>query len=96
MLTVRERSVYGVAADPALAGAALAGATTQDYLLQRKVVRGVPTRFLTGTDEHSVNIAMRAAEQGKSPREFVDEKVALFREAGVAPLEPSVDRPGAA
>ena len=33
-----------LAADPALAGAALAGATTQDYLLQRKVVRGVPTR----------------------------------------------------
>jgi methionyl-tRNA synthetase len=42
---------------------------------------GVPTRFLTGTDEHSVNIAMRAAEEGMTPREFVDEKVALFRAA---------------
>jgi len=44
-------------------------------------MRGVPTRFLTGTDEHSVNIAMRAAEEGRSPRDFVDEQVARFREA---------------
>ncbi len=45
---------------------------------------GVPTRFLTGTDEHSVNIATRAAEEGRTPREFVDEKVGLFREAEAA------------
>jgi methionyl-tRNA synthetase len=42
---------------------------------------GDDTRFLTGTDEHSVNIAERAAEEGRSPREFVDEKVALFQAA---------------
>ena len=36
---------------------------------------GDDTRFLTGTDEHSVNIAMRAAEEGRDPRAFVDEKV---------------------
>jgi methionyl-tRNA synthetase len=42
-------------------------------------MRGVPTRFLTGTDEHSVNIAMKAAEEGTTPRAFVDGKVALFR-----------------
>ena len=50
---------------------------------------GDDTRFLTGTDEHSVNIAMRAAEEGKDPRTFVDEKVALFRTAedalGISP-----------
>ena len=40
---------------------------------------GDDTRFLTGTDEHSVNIAQRAAEEGRPPREFVDEKVALFK-----------------
>ena len=40
---------------------------------------GDDTRFLTGTDEHSVNIAQRAAEEGLTPRAFVDEKVALFR-----------------
>jgi len=50
---------------------------------------GDDTRFLTGTDEHSVNIAMRAAEEGKDTRAFVDEKVALFKAAegalGIAP-----------
>src|SRR5258706_7563218 len=50
---------------------------------------GDDTRFLTGTDEHSVNIAMRAAEEGKDPRAFVDEKVALFKTAegalGISP-----------
>ncbi len=42
---------------------------------------GDDTRFLTGTDEHSVNIAMKAAEQGRPPKAFVDEMVALFRGA---------------
>jgi methionyl-tRNA synthetase len=42
---------------------------------------GDETRFLTGTDEHSVNIAQTAAAQDKTPREFVDEKVALFKAA---------------
>ena len=43
---------------------------------------GDDTRFLTGTDEHSVNIAMQAAERGPAtPRDFVDEKVALFKAA---------------
>ena len=50
---------------------------------------GTPTRFLTGTDEHSVNIAMRAAERGQAPKAFVDEMVGLFLEAegrlGIAP-----------
>ncbi len=40
---------------------------------------GRSTRFLTGTDEHSVNIAEQAAEEGRSPRAFVDEKVELFK-----------------
>jgi methionyl-tRNA synthetase len=47
---------------------------------------GDDTRFLTGTDEHSVNIAQAAAAQGRTPREFVDEKVALFRAAEEALL----------
>ena len=42
---------------------------------------GDDTFFLTGTDEYSVNIATTAAEQGKSPREFVDEMVELFKRA---------------
>jgi methionyl-tRNA synthetase len=50
---------------------------------------GTPTRFLTGTDEHSVNIAMRAAERDLAPKVFVDEMVGLFLAAegrlGIAP-----------
>ena len=50
---------------------------------------GDDTRFQTGTDEHSVNIAMRSAEEGRDPKDFVDEKVALFKAAeaslGIAP-----------
>jgi methionyl-tRNA synthetase len=42
---------------------------------------GDETRFLTGTDEHSVNIAQSADAQGQTPRQFVDEKVELFRSA---------------
>ncbi len=52
---------------------------------------GDDTRFLTGTDEHSVNIAMKAAEEGREPRAFVDEKVELFKAAEAA-LAISPDR----
>jgi methionyl-tRNA synthetase len=42
---------------------------------------GHDTRFLTGTDEHSINIAQAAVDEGRPAREFVDEKVALFKAA---------------
>ena len=42
---------------------------------------GHETRFLTGTDEHSVNIAQRAQELGKDTKAFVDEMVAMFQSA---------------
>ena len=42
---------------------------------------GDDTRFLTGTDEHSINIAQAAVDEGRPTREFVDEKVALFKAA---------------
>jgi methionyl-tRNA synthetase len=57
-----------------------------DALARWHRMRGVPTRFLTGTDEHSVNIAMKAAEEGVTPRAFVDEKVGLFQDAEAALL----------
>jgi methionyl-tRNA synthetase len=44
-------------------------------------MKGGDTFFLTGTDEYSVNIATSAAKLGKTPKEFVDENVALFRAA---------------
>ncbi len=50
---------------------------------------GDRTRFLTGTDEHSINIAQAALDEGRPTRAFVDEKVALFKAAedglGIAP-----------
>src|SRR4051794_30079787 len=44
-------------------------------------MKGDDTRFLTGTDEHSVNIAQRATDLGKDTKAFVDEMVELFTDA---------------
>jgi methionyl-tRNA synthetase len=52
-----------------------------DVLARWHRMKGDETRFLTGTDEHSVNIAQRAAEIGRTPRQVVDENVGLFRAA---------------
>ena len=52
---------------------------------------GVETRFLTGTDEHSINIAQAAIDAGRSPRDFVDEQVGYFKAAEDA-LGISADR----
>jgi methionyl-tRNA synthetase len=52
-------------------------------------MKGDATRFLTGTDEHSINIAQAAVDEGRDARAYVDEKVALFLTAeaalGIAP-----------
>jgi methionyl-tRNA synthetase len=52
-----------------------------DVIARWHRMKGDDTRFLTGTDEHSVNIAQRAAELGKAPEVFAAENVALFRGA---------------
>ena len=52
-----------------------------DVLARWHRMKGDRTRFLTGIDEHSVNIAQRAAELGTTPKGFVDENVALFKTA---------------
>ncbi len=52
-----------------------------DVIARWHRMQGDDTRFLTGTDEHSVNIAQAAEAQGRTPREFVDEKVQLFTSA---------------
>jgi methionyl-tRNA synthetase len=52
-----------------------------DVIARWHRMNGHDTRFLTGTDEHSLNIADRAAEQGKDPKDFVDEMAAVFKEA---------------
>ena len=45
---------------------------------------GHDTRFLTGTDEHSINIAQSAVDEGRTPRAFVDENVGYFKQAEAA------------
>jgi methionyl-tRNA synthetase len=47
-------------------------------------MKGVPTRFLTGTDEHSVNIAQSAIDEGRAPMDFLDDHVAEFKSAEAA------------
>jgi methionyl-tRNA synthetase len=52
-----------------------------DVIARWHRMKGDDTRFLTGTDEHSINIAQSALDEGRTAREFVDEKVAFFRDA---------------
>jgi methionyl-tRNA synthetase len=52
-----------------------------DVIARWHRMKGDDTRFLTGTDEHSINIAQAAVDEGRSARDFVDEKVGFFRDA---------------
>ncbi|HTK45880.1 MAG TPA: methionine--tRNA ligase [Patescibacteria group bacterium] len=57
-----------------------------DVIARWHRMKGDDTRFLTGTDEHSVNIAQSAADQGRDTRAFVDDMVKLFVDAEAALL----------
>jgi len=52
-----------------------------DVIARWHRMSGDDTRFLTGTDEHSVNIHQRAQELGLDTRTFVDGMVAHFKGA---------------
>lgn len=52
-----------------------------DVIARWHRMSGDDTRFLTGTDEHSINIAQAAVDEGRPARAFVDEKVGYFRVA---------------
>ena len=43
-----------------------------DVIARWHRMKGDDTRFLTGTDEHSINIAQSALDEGRSARAFVD------------------------
>ena len=43
-----------------------------DILTRWHKIQGYDTFFLTGTDEHGLKIQQIAEEQGKKPKEFVD------------------------
>jgi methionyl-tRNA synthetase len=57
-----------------------------DVIARWHRMKGDDTRFLTGTDEHSINIAQAAVDEGRPAREFVDEKVGYFKDAEAALL----------
>ncbi|MEZ4325456.1 MAG: methionine--tRNA ligase [Polyangiales bacterium] len=52
-----------------------------DMLARYHRLRGQPTRFLTGLDEHGLKIERRAKELGQDPQAFVDSMVPPFEEA---------------
>jgi len=50
-----------------------------DVLARYHRLRGDQTLFLTGTDEHSLNVARKAQEEGLDPQAFCDRMAALWR-----------------
>ena len=51
-----------------------------DFIARSRRLMGYDTRFLMGNDEHSVNVARSAAEQGLAPRDYCDQMEQRFRE----------------
>src|SRR5450432_2664491 len=51
-----------------------------DVLTRYQKLRGRPTRFLTGLDEHGAKIARAAEDKGLSPQAFTDTMHVPFRE----------------
>jgi len=51
-----------------------------DVLARYHRLRGERVHFLTGTDEHSINVARSSAEQGITPQEWVDRMVPKWME----------------
>ena len=43
-----------------------------DSIARYKRMQGYDVMFLTGTDEHGLKIEQKAAEQGVTPKEYVD------------------------
>jgi methionyl-tRNA synthetase len=52
-----------------------------DAFARQRGLRGMQSRFLTGTDEHGLKIDRTAKERGQSPQSFVDEISQAFRTA---------------
>ena len=50
-----------------------------DSIARYKRMQGYDVMFLTGTDEHGLKIEQKAAEKGVTPKEYVDEIVAIFK-----------------
>src|SRR5215510_858379 len=46
--------------------------TVADAIVRYKKQRGFDTYFLTGTDEHGINIQRIAEKNGQTPKDYVD------------------------
>ena len=66
-------------------------AIAADVIARFQRFMGREVRFQTGTDEHGLKMARKAAEQGVSPRELADEMTGYFRQMDEA-LNISFDR----
>jgi len=53
---------------------------TADIIARYKRLSGVPTWFLMGNDEHSLNVFRRAREQGLDPKAYCDRMEGEFRD----------------
>ncbi|MEW5983463.1 MAG: methionine--tRNA ligase [Acidobacteriota bacterium] len=53
---------------------------TADIIARYKRLAGVPTWFLMGNDEHSLNVFRQAKEQGLDPKTYCDQMEGEFRE----------------
>ncbi|MDR0291582.1 MAG: methionine--tRNA ligase [Elusimicrobium sp.] len=51
-----------------------------DIVSRYKKSRGVPVHFLTGTDEHGINIEKAAQAAGVSPKEWADKVAAAYKD----------------
>ncbi len=50
-----------------------------DTIARYRRMQGREVMFLTGTDEHGLKIEQKAAEEGITPKEYVDKIVAIFK-----------------
>ncbi len=50
-----------------------------DSIARYRRMQGYDVMFLTGTDEHGLKIEQKAREKGVTPKEYVDEIVAVFK-----------------
>ena len=50
-----------------------------DSIARYKRMQGYDVMFLTGTDEHGQKIEEKAAEQGVTPKQYVDDIVKIFK-----------------
>ncbi len=71
--------IYYVTAAPHLGS--LYSTLLADVIARWSKLQGIPTFFLTGTDEHGQKVAQAAEKAGKSPKAFVDSFIDAYKNA---------------